>query len=88
MRSDDDPIRMFINEIKCEGDVGLLMTTKQLYMRYGLQIMYTPTYCSRGRWDSAGGVANTRGLDDCARARGFFYLQGVVRPRGPSSCSS
>jgi hypothetical protein len=46
MRSDDDPIRVFINEIKCEGDVGLLMTTKQLYMRYGLQIMYTPTYCS------------------------------------------
>jgi len=29
-RSDGDCITMFINEIKCGVDVGLLMTTKQL----------------------------------------------------------
>jgi hypothetical protein len=42
MRSDDDRIRMFISEIKCEGDVGLLMTTKQLYLWYGCKLCTHP----------------------------------------------
>jgi len=49
MRSDDDRIRMFINKIKCEGDVGLLMTTKQLYVWNGCKL------CTHARTVREGG---------------------------------
>lgn len=48
MRSNDDRIRMFINVIKCEGDVGLLMTTKQFYVWYGCKLCTLPRTVRKG----------------------------------------
>lgn len=48
MRNDDDRIRMFINEIKYEVDVGLLMTTKHLYVCYGCKLSTHPRTVREG----------------------------------------